>query len=73
MMAAHTRCAGVAPLSLGCHGGDELGFPDRTHRFRTFRAVGPEALKKHGGNDVVAAVQISQQFVEVISAAWSIP
>jgi hypothetical protein len=62
-----------AALRLSRHRSDELGLADRTHLFRTFGAVGPEALKKHGGNDVVAAVQVCQQFIEIVSAARPIP
>src|SRR5262249_40084252 len=39
----------------------------------SFGAIRPEALEKHCGDDVVAAVQVGHQFVEVVSAAGPVP
>jgi hypothetical protein len=58
--------AGLAPLCLGRHRSDELGLAEWPHLVRTLRAIGPEALEKDSGNDVVAAA-------EVVSAAGPIP
>ena len=65
--------AGLALLCFRCDRRDEFGFADGTHFLGTGGSIGPEALKEHGGNDVVASVHVGQQFVQVVLAVGSIP
>ena len=65
--------AGLAPLRLRCDGRDEFRLANGAHLLGSGRPIGPEALKEHGGNDIVASVHIGQQLVQVVLAARPIP
>ena len=57
-----------AARAHGCDTVDELGFAYRAHFDRSGGARHGARLHEHGGEDVVAAARIRQQFVEQIAA-----
>ncbi len=46
---------------------DKFGLADGAHRLGACCPIGPEALKEHCGDDVVASVHIGQELVQVVS------
>src|SRR5438105_15745167 len=62
-----------AARAHGCHAVDELGFAYRAHFDRSGGARHGARLHEHGGEDVVAAARIRQQFVEQIAPARPVP
>ena len=70
------RDPGLAVIARGAHrgdAGDELGLADRPHLGGAVRAVHRMAFDEHGGDDVVAAVEVGQQFVEQIAVPAAQP
>jgi hypothetical protein len=63
-------------LPRGAHrgdAGDEFGLADGPHLGRAAGAVHRVAFEKHRRDDVVAAVQVSEQFVEEIAVIAALP
>src|SRR5208282_2287685 len=63
----------TAPIALLGNRPDELALADRTHFLGTAGPISRTALNEDGRDDVVLRVDVGQEFVEQIAAAWVIP